>query len=429
MTLRAPMGGVRLARWRRIDFRRLVTGDLPLKSAAIVVAMLLWVSAMRTLPPPEVTVAFDGHVPVERPDVPEGYTLRGQLGEVAVTLRGPEVAVDAVASDQLRATIDLSGILPGPEVQAAPVVVAAADERVAVVGVDPPSVPIRLERRVERMLPVQARFANEPPGGFQAGTLTFRPAEVQIAGAETLVASVSAVFATVRFGDAPVDLAQDVRPVPVDASGQPVEGLEIDPAGIHVSVPLLSTATTRTVPVAARLRGTPATGFWISRFDTDPLVVTVSGERSAIEALDRIETAPVDVGGITSSRTFAATLVLPEGITTLGPAEASVRVTVTTLVGTRPFPLVAVRTNGLGQGLAATVSPETITVILGGSVPTLNGLGAGSVVAAVDLSGRGPGTHVLSVGVTAPAGTTLESVQPQQVTVTITSTTTASPNP
>lgn len=428
MTVRAPMGGVRLARWRRIDVRRLVTGDLPLKSAAIGVAMLLWLSAMRTLPPPEVTAAFDGRVPVERPDVPTGYTLRGQLGEVAVTLRGPEVAIGAVAADQLRATVDLNGIIPGPQEQAAPVVVTAADERVAVVGVDPPSVPIRLERRIERILPVQARFANEPPAGFQAGTLTFRPAEVEIAGPETLIATVTAVFATVQFGDAPVDLAQDVRPVPVDASGQPVEGLEIDPAGVQVSVPLVSTATTRTVPVTALLRGDVATGYWISRVVTEPLVVTVSGERRAIEALDRIETVLVDVSGISSSRGFTVPLVLPAGITALGVAEVSVRVTVVTLVGTRPFPLVAVRTNGLGQGLAATVSPETISVILGGSVPTLSGLSGGAIVAAVDVTGRGPGTYQLPVAVTAPGGTTLESVQPQQVTVTIRSTT-ASPSP
>lgn len=428
MTLRAPMSGVRLARWRRIDLRRLVMGDLPLKSAAIVVAMLLWLSAMRTLPPPEITAVFDGQVAVERPDVPAGYTLRGQLGEVEVTLRGPEVAVDGIASDHLRATVDLGGILPGPEEQAAPVVVTVADERVAVVGVDPPSVPIRLERRVERSLPVQARFANEPPSGFQSGTLTFRPQEVQIAGPETLVASVTAVFAAVQFGDAPVDLVQDVRPVAVDAQGQPVEGIEVDPAGVQVSVPLLSTATTRTVPVTARLGGDVATGYWVSQVATEPLAVTVSGGREAIEAIDRIETAVVSVTGITSSRGFTVPLVLPEGITTLGPTEVAVRVTVTTLVGTRPFPLVAVRTNGLAQGLTATVSPETITVILGGAVPTLAGLSAGSVIAEVDVSGRGPGTHVLPVSVTAPSGTTLESVQPQQVTVTIRSTT-ASPNP
>lgn len=419
MTGRAPMGGVRLARWRRIDVRRLFTGDLPLKTAAIAVAMLLWVAAMRALPPPEVTATFDGRVAVERPEVPEGYVLTGQLGDASVMLRGPEAALGAIGLPQLRATLDIGAVVPGPSDQEAPVVVTVADQRVRVVGVEPASVPVRLERRLERMLPVQARFANEPPAGFQAGTLTFRPQEVRVAGPETLVASVAAVVATVRFGEAPVDLAQDVRPVPVDAAGQPVDGLAIDPVGVQVSVPVLSTATTRTVPVLAQFRGAVASGYWISSVVIDPPAVAVSGERTAIEILARIDTAPVDVSGLTGGRTFTATLVLPAGITTVGRAEATVTVTIVALTGTRPFPLVAVRVNGLGPSESAEVSPGTVSVILGGTVPLLDDLGAAAVTASVDVSGRGPGTYTLPVAIAAPGGTTVESVQPQQVTVTI----------
>lgn len=419
MTGRAPMGGVRLARWRRIDVRRLFTGDLPLKTAAIAVAMLLWVAAMRALPPPEVTATFDGRVAVERPEVPEGYVLTGQLGDASVMLRGPEAALGAIGLPQLRATLDIGAVVPGPSDQEAPVVVTVADQRVRVVGVEPASVPVRLERRLERMLPVQARFANEPPAGFQAGTLTFRPQEVRVAGPETLVASVAAVVATVRFGEAPVDLAQDVRPVPVDAAGQPVDGLAIDPVGVQVSVPVLSTATTRTVPVLAQFRGAVASGYWISSVVIDPPAVAVSGERTAIEILARIDTAPVDVSGLTGGRTFTTTLVLPAGITTVGRAEATVTVTIVALTGTRPFPLVAVRVNGLGPSESAEVSPGTVSVILGGTVPLLDDLGAAAVTASVDVSGRGPGTYTLPVAIAAPGGTTVESVQPQQVTVTI----------
>ena len=423
MTGRAPMGGVRLARWRRIDLRRLVAGDLPLKSAAIAVAVLLWVSAMRALPPPEVTQPFDGRIAVERPEVSEGYVLRGQLGEVQVTLRGPEDAIGAVEAQQLRATLDLSGIVPGPDEQQAPVVVAVAATRVRVVAVEPAVVAVRLERRGERVLPVLARFANEPPAGFQAGTLTFRPQEVRVSGAETLVGAVTAVFATVQFGDAPVDLAQDVRPVAVDAAGQPVEGIEIDPLGVQVSVPLVSTATTRTVPVLAQLRGAVAPGYWVSRVTTDPVAITVSGGRGAVEALGKIDTAPVDVGGLSAARTFTVALLLPTGVSTVGPSEATVAVSVIALVGSRPFPLVAVRVDGLAPDVAAEVTPGTISVILGGGVPTLTALGPASVTASVDVAGRGPGTYTLPVAISVPSGTDLSSVQPTQVTVTITSTT------
>ncbi len=418
--MRVPFGGVTLPPLRRrLDVRRLVLGDLPMKAAALAVALVLWIAAISSAPPPEVTVQFDGRVPVERPVVPEGYVVRGQLGDIGVRLRGPGPALAALGQQHLRATLDLSAVVPGPEAQEVPVRVAVADERVLVVEVSPATVAVRLERRTERILAVQARFANEPPAGFQAGAATFRPQEVSLSGPESLVATVAAVLATLRFGDAPVDLAQGVQPVAVDAAGERVEGVQVDPVSVQVSAPVLSTATTRTVPVLWQLRGTVASGYWISHVATDPLVVTVSGARAVVSDLERIETSPVDVSGLSGGRTFVASLQLPPGSTLLGSAEARVTVTVVALVGTRPFPLVAVEPTGLGSGLAAEVDPETVHVLLSGTVPVLSGLAATAVTATVDVTGRGPGSHVTDVVVRAPPGTSLQTVQPTRVTVTI----------
>lgn len=417
---RVPPGGpwVRLTLLRRINARRLFLGDLPLKSAAIAVALLLWASAVQSAPE-EVTVQLDGRIPIERPEVPAGYVLRGQLGDVGVRLRGPAGAVAAVGQQQLRATLDLAGVVPGAEAQEAPVRVALADERVRVAEVVPPSVSVRLERLTARVLAVQARLANDPPAGYQASPATFRPQEVSVSGPESVVARVAAVLATVRFGDAPVDLAQDVRPEPVDAAGLSVDGVEVDPVSVRVFVPVLSSATTRTVPVLWQLRGAVAPGYWISRVVTDPVVVTVSGERAAVAGLDRVETAPISVSGLSGGRAFVATLQLPEGISLIGATEAQVTVTVVALVGTRPFPFVAVQPLNVASALTAEVDPTTVDVVLAGSLPALNALSGGQVAATVDAAGRGPGVHSLEVVVQAPSGTAVESVQPARVTVTI----------
>ena len=429
MTRTSPAGEALLTLVRRIDLRRLILGDWLLKSAAIAVAAVLWVIAARGAPAADTTITFDGRIPVERPDVPAGFVLRGSLGDVGVKLRGPEDVVRAIGQPQLRALLDISGIAPGPQQQDAPVRVLVSDDRVHVVEVAPATVPIRFERRVERTLVVQSRFANDPPAGFQAAPATFRPQEVTVSGPESAVAMVAAVVATVRFGDTPLDLAQDVRPLPVDASGQPVEGLEVDPVSVHVTVPVQSTATTRALPVLAQVRGDVATGYWISRVTTDPLVVTVGGDRDAIAALDRVDTGAIDVSGINSGRTVTVPLVVPQGVRVIGEAQATVTITVVALAGTRPFPLVAVQPVGLGTGLAATVSPATIDVTLAGTVPLLSILGADAVSASVDLSGRGPGTYTLDVVVRVPNGTAIQSVQPLRVAVTIRSLSTPPPPP
>ncbi len=430
MIRRAPVGEVALALWRRIDLRRLFLGDPALKAAAVGVAILLflWATAVYNAPAPDVTKLFDGRIPVERPDVPTGFVLRAQLGDVGVRLRGPEDAVRSIGQQQLRAALDLTGVAPGAAAQDVPVRVAIADERVRVIEVIPATMSVRLERRTQRSLAVQSRLANEPPTGFQAAPATFRPQEVTVSGPESAVAAVAAVLATVRFGDAPVDLAQDVRPLPVDASGRPVEGVEVDPVAVHVTVPVLSSATTRTVPILWQLRGEVAAGYWISRVTTDPLAVTVSGDRAAIANIDRIETAPVDVSGLTAGRTFAVSLVVPSDVKVLGGPQPTVRVTVVALIGMRPFPLVTVQPLNAPAGVTVEVEPRTVDVVLSGTVPTLSGLAADAVTATADVAGRDPGSYTLDVTARAPAGATVQSVQPARVAVTI-KTTRPSPAP
>lgn len=429
MTVRAPAGEVVLALWRRVDVRRLFLGDVVLKSAALAVAVVLWIAAVYGAPPAEVTLPYGGRVPVERPEVPAGYVLRAQLGEVAVKLRGPEDAVRSVGPQQIRATVDLSALAPGPDPQDVRVIVAVSDERLHVAEVTPPTVAVRLERRTQRVLPVQSRLVNAPPLGFQAAPATFRPQEVTVSGPESAVAAVAAVLASLRFGDEPVDLAQDVRPDPVDASGQTVEGVEVDPVSVHVSVPVQSSATTRALPILWQIRGAVATGYWISRIATDPVTATVSGDRAAVAALDRVDTDVIDVGGLTSGRTVTVDLVVPDKTTILGAKTATVTLTVVALAGSRPFPVVAIQVANLGPGLSADLDVRTVDVILSGTLPALAAVGADGVTASVDAAGKGPGSYPLDVAVRSPAGTAVQSVQPTRVALTIKSTRTPSPTP
>src|SRR6266849_2977347 len=94
--------------------------------------------------PREIVAAFDGRVPVERPDVPVGFVLRGQLGDVGVTLRGPEGVADRMALAVLPATLDLAGVdASRPEPHDAKVLVTVSNGAVKVVDVTPATVSVR----------------------------------------------------------------------------------------------------------------------------------------------------------------------------------------------------------------------------------------------------------------------------------------------
>lgn len=403
---------------RRLALRRLAE-DLPLKAVALGVAAILWVTVAQAAAR-ETTIEFDGRIPVERPEVPQGHVLRGQLGEVAVKLRGTPAALEAISRESLRATIDISVLAATRgEPQEAPVRVTVASETVKVVDVTPASVSVRVEKLTTRTLPVQVRYANEVPRGFVPGEAKVAPAEVAVTGPESVVAAVAAVYATVRFGDVALDLVQAAQAQAVDQSGAQVEGVTAEPAAVQVSVALLPTSTTRTLPVIWDLRGAVAAGYWISRVTTEPAAITVRGEPGTLSALERISTAAVDVGGLTASRTVRVPLLMPDSVAMLQPVEASVTVTVAPLTGTRPFPLVAVQAVGLSDTQIAEVEPRTVEVIVAGTVPALNAITAEQVSAAVDVGGRPPGTYQLDVAVRVPQGVTIQSVQPARVTVTI----------
>ena len=414
--MRAPGYPARRLGLRWIDLRRAVTTDFPLKAAALAISVLAFVAVAESTQ--EAQVSF--RVPVERPaDVPAGYVLRGTLGEVTVKLRGPQPDVAKVAQGDLHPVPDLAQAdLARNDVQNVALRVPLADGAITA-QTDPATVAVRIEKVVSRTLAVQVRFANDAPPGFQPGSPTFSTSEVRISGAQSQVASVAGVFVTLRFGDTPIDVSTSADAVPVDAAGNAVEGIQADPPTVQVNVPVLSTTSTRTVPVLWSLRGAVANGYWISRITTDPVAVQVQATPDKIAALDRVDTAAVDVSGLTGNRSFRVPLLLPPGVTLLQPTDATVGITVIQLSGTRPFPVVAVQVIGTGAGLVAETVPATVNVLVAGPTATLGRLGIDSVVATVDATGRGAGTGPADVVLKVPPGVTVISLQPARVTLTM----------
>jgi YbbR domain-containing protein len=397
-----------------------MTHDFPLKAVAVVIAVVFWVALTQNATPRVIVVPFDGRVPVERPDNPAGYVLRGQLADVIVTLRGAPGVADRVALSDLRATLDVKSLILGQaEPQDARVTVTVAKEGVEVVDVSPPTVSLRVERLTSRTLLVQPRFANDPPAGARAGDPAVAPTEVSVTGPESDISRIAAVLATVRFGDAQTDIEAPSTPaIPVDASGVPVDGLKVEPGVVTVKVPVLPIATTRTVPVVFTLHGAVAPGYWVVGVAMDPFAVTVRGEEQVLKSLDRLETQAIDVGNLSATRSFSVALAVPAGVTLLRPTDVAVTVTVQPLAGTRMFSSV-VQVTGLQANQVADVDVPNVSVLVTGPVPTLVGLGPEAVIAVVDVGGRGPGTYPLDVVVRVPSGVSVQTVQPTRVQITI----------
>lgn len=406
-------------RFPRLDLRKALTRNVPLKLGAIAVALV--VSLLAAAAAPEESGSFEG-VPVERVNLPEAHLLRGSLGEVEVLYRGPIDAVRDLRLASFRAEVDLGAydLAQDGELQEMPVRVVVAHPRIRVVGVRPSAVAARLVPVAAKRMVALVRFDNQPPAGFQiAGNPLVTPAEVTVRGPADALREVTAVVARMNFPDSPNDLTASPRAVAVDAAGREVAEVNAEPQNVAVTVSLEPARTTRTVPVVPDVRGSPAAGYWVSSTFVDPPVVTIRGDAATLEQVSALATAVIDVTGATRERTVRVPLLLPSGTSLARPTDVLVSLTVVPARGTRAFPLVGVLAQNLTADLTAELDPATVEVVLSGEVPTLRQLAPEQVGAAVDLRGRGPGTYQVDVTVRAPSGTTVASVTSGRITVTL----------
>ncbi len=406
----------------RFDLRGFLTRNVPLKLAAVGIAVVAWLVQSQRDVEVQRTLAFEGSVPVERANAPEGYVLRGSLGAVEVTVRGPQGDLRDLAVSSFRAEADLSQYDLGRvgELQELRVRVSVAKERLSIVDVRPSVVAAKLVAVETKKMTVQVRFQNQPPAGFRSEQPAVSPAEVSVRGPADALREVVSVVVAVRFSDAPNDVHVTPRALPVDAAGHEVPDVEATPQNVAVSAGVRAATPTRTVGVIPVLRGQPAPGYWVASAVADPAVVTVLGDPTALDRVERVETAPIEVAGTSADRVVRAALVLPAGTSLARDADAvQVTISVRALAGTRLFPLVPVQPLGLRSDLVAEVEPAGVDVLLSGTLPVLQAVGPEQVTASLDLSGKGPGTYQLDAFVRAPSGTTASLPNGARITVAV----------
>ncbi len=404
----------------RPDALGLLTHNVPLKLAALGIALVMWLTQSQGTE--ELTRPFEGTVAVERANMPEGYVLRGSLGTVNVSVRGTEADLRPLAVSSFRAEVDLSqyDLRRVGDLQELPVQVRVSRDSVRVVEIRPSVVTARLVPVEAKRMTVQVRFENQPPSGYQSDPPALQPAEVEVRGPADALREVVSVIVQVRFADLPNDVQVTPRVLPVDAAGREVADVGATPQNVAVAVGVRAATPTRTVGVIPAVSGQPASGYWVAAATTDPAVVTVRGDPRALDAFEQLQTVAIDVSGASADRVVRAALVLPRGTALAGgSSEVLVTVNVRPVSGTRLFPLVAVQSLGLGANLVADVEPAGIEVLLAGALPVLQATRAEQVSATVDLAGKGPGTYQVEALVRAPAGTTATAPNGARIAVTV----------
>ena len=361
-------------------------------------------------------------VPMTAISQPEGtYLLTQQLGTVDVKYRTAADPPTSVTADSFAVTIDLAtyDMAQAPQVQALRVNVRPLNDGIEVLSFAPTTVSVAIDRLDEVQVRVAVDSGDVPPG-LEIGTPQFSAQRVSASGPRSLLDRVDRALATVRIDPSGIDCCGQVDLIPVDIDGRRVESVELNPSTVRIEIDVSTVETSRTVPIRPLLTGAPAAGFEVGTVTAEPSVVTLRGAPEVLAAIGEVLTEPISLAGTNATLRATGTLVLPEGARLADPAaaEPTILVQIRESIGNRTLVLGLVCT-GAPSGSACLPGIGQVAATVSGTLTDLDGLDVANLTAVLDVSGQGPGDHLVQPTVTLPAGVSLLTISPISVTVTI----------
>jgi len=395
----------------------IVVHNWPLKIAAVVLATLLYAGFAVGQSVQE----FPGPIPINPVNQPETARLTTALPPVTniryLSISDPGARATA---DSFEATIDLKNVDPAAGPTFVPVNVVSVDPRFIVREWEPPEVRITLDPIKTRAdIPVKVVPGPIPPG-LDVREPVVDPTTVSVTGPESIVDQVVRVEANVIIESTGLDIDQQVDLVPVDAVGDRLTPVDVEPPTAHVTIAVFKQAESRPLPVTPVLSGAPAAGYEVTGISVNPQIVSVEGDADAILNLSEAPTEPIQINGVTQDVTQSVGLALPEGVQPAGGSDVKVQVTVSIrpVAGSRSYDAGIITTGG-SVGLDYHLSTTHAIALVGGPVADLDRLESAQFFLLAPVGGLGPGQHEVTLTANLPVGLTLVSVDPPTVIVTV----------
>lgn len=388
----------------------------PLKLAAIGLATLLYGGLVLS----QTTQPFVGTIQIEVRNAPSDVVVLSNPGSVTrVQFIAPPDLGLRIDSSTFRATVDLTGVQPSGERTTFKVEVEAVDPRIQVLDFEPRAIVLTVDRVASRVVPIRP-VLGAIPSGLDIGVPVVEGDSVSVSGPQSVIIRVTEAQARVVVDASGIDVNQLVTLLPVDANGEVLTPIDVEPAQVRVRVPVFTDRRSKTLPVTPNVIGTPAAGFEVASVHVEPSVVSVEGDANDLASLDRADTKPISISGASSAVRQSVALALPDGVQALGAGTVQVTVTLRPVTGTRTFEAGLVLV-GARPDLVYALSTDHVLVTIGGSLADLDRLSGVTLTLSVDVTGLETGTYAVAVSANLATGLALVSVSPNPVSVIVSS--------
>lgn len=343
---------------------------------------------------------------------------------VRVNLRAQRSILQSLARDDITVTADLTGKAPGTHT--VPLTVRVNRPGVITRDTQPTQITAVIELVSAQQKPINMAVVQPPSADYNYDPPVSNLLQAEVRGASGKVDAVVELRGELDLSNQRGIYTTTLTLVPVDANGNRVIDVTVNPASTAVTVNIYPRPDVRQLTVRPNVMiETLAPGYMFQSIRTEPQLVYLSGTPAALARLgDTISTMPIDLSGRTSSFTIDVPLDLPSEDLLVLNGNNSVRVEVGlgAQIITRQIDNIQVEVIGVPPNATITLNPPTVSAILAGAFDTIQNLTAEDVQAIVDVNGLGAGSHSVTPIITLQQGTSTpdsSQVLPASITVTI----------
>jgi len=180
----------------RIKIRQALTENIPLKIAALIIAVILWLFVTSK---GQTEVSLD--VPIDFVNIPQGLDIvKYDLKSVNIVLRGYERFLKNIKQGDVRVSIDLGRAKKGETTLSIRQEDIRIPYSVSVIRIEPSSIKVTLEEKTVKKIPIRPVITGRPERGYYVASVETRPDEIKIEGV------ISEVRKTNYINTEPVDI-------------------------------------------------------------------------------------------------------------------------------------------------------------------------------------------------------------------------------
>ncbi|NBD25556.1 CdaR family protein [Paenibacillus glycinis] len=339
--------------------------------------------------------------------------------EVHLTVRGSRSdLLIASHNNDYQVTVDLSKAAEGRMVLPVKVSLPRGLE---LIEARPSSVTVVLERLLTKEFEVQIHAEGTPGKGYKLGQPLVKPnGRVHVTLPEDEMSQVAFVGGTVSVdGEEETVGDKKMKLVALDKDGNELTDAVISPSVVEVEIPI--TKPFKKLPLQVGFTGSLPEGLAISEFKQSVDAITVYGPQDALDKVEFYDGLTIDLSQLKQSGTMKLDIKPGQDIATVDPATVTFDYTIVP-AQTKLLPKLPVTLIGLSDGLKAQITlPEDahVDASISGAGNMLAQVGAKDVQLVADLSGLGPGTHVVPVEMHLPRFIDQTPGSPLSISVTI----------